>query len=286
MDEDIPRKFFDTKLHQLWKGKFPKEDLSNHRFIHMKDWVPKVCEGLVVSKMKESILQSGTKYQIGGKPYHRVEEHLIAVKALISRSISIGEGSIVQLVDIKGFFDAENLRGVMGSLHPAQVPMKLHKVWSKMNSKTVIIVATPSGLTESAEVGELCGQGSAGAALASQLDIDLGVKSYFNNSQEEARYGSVRIQPQSFQDNILRVAPNLSSACSGNIKMHMMLSERLLQCHPSKTCFVLFGSKEYEEQIREDMKLCPLKFGEFLIKEKDQDVYYPQTASQHQWTPP
>ena len=93
-DEDTPKRFFDTTLHQLWKIKCPREDLSNHRFIHMKDWLPKVCEGLVVSKMKESILQAGTKYQIGGKPNHRVEEHLVSVKALISRSIAKGKGSI------------------------------------------------------------------------------------------------------------------------------------------------------------------------------------------------
>ena len=58
----------------------------------------------MVSKMKPSILEGGTKYQIGGKPYHRVEEHLITVKALISRSVASGEGCMVQLVDIKGFF--------------------------------------------------------------------------------------------------------------------------------------------------------------------------------------
>ena len=51
MDENIPRKFFDTKLHHMWKGKFPKEDLSNHRFIHMNNLLPKVCESVVVSQM-------------------------------------------------------------------------------------------------------------------------------------------------------------------------------------------------------------------------------------------
>ena len=57
----------------------------------------------------------------------------------------------MQLVDIKKKIEAENLRGVMGSLHEAQVPMKLNRMWFKMNSKTVISVATPSGLTESRE---------------------------------------------------------------------------------------------------------------------------------------
>ena len=59
--------------------------------------------------MKPSILKAGTKYQIGGKPYHRVEEHLITAKALMSRSMATGGGGLVQLVDIQGFFDAEGL---------------------------------------------------------------------------------------------------------------------------------------------------------------------------------
>ena len=105
--EEVPSRFFQTKLHQLWKKKHTKENLSNHCFIHMKDWLPK--------------LDSGTKYQIGGKPCNRVEEHLITAKALIARSIVSGGGCMIQVVDIKGFFDAESLRGVMGSLYKAEI---------------------------------------------------------------------------------------------------------------------------------------------------------------------
>ena len=272
-DETVPANFFETTLHQLWKKKFPKEDLNNHRFIHMKNWLPKCCEALLVSKMKPRILEAGTKYQIGGKPFHRVEEHLITVKALISRSISTNQGCMVQLVDIKGFFDAESLRGVMQSLYCAQIPLEMYRMWFKMNAKTVISVATPSGMTKPGEAGELCGQGSAGAALASQLDIDLGISCYFKSSSEEASYGSVRIQPQTFQDDILRVAPTLASARSGNIKLHMMLSERLLKCHPKKTCFILYGSKAYKDQIIQELESSPLKFGDFSMLEKNQDTY-------------
>ena len=272
-EEELPTRFFDTKLHQLWKRKYPRENLSNHRFIHMKDWLPKLCECLVVSKMKTNILEAGTKYQIGGKPRHRVEEHLITAKALISRSMFLEGGCILQLIDIKGFFDAESLRGVMGSLYTAKIPMKAYRMWYKLNSKTVIQVATPSGLTERGEAGELCGQGSGGAALASQLNIDLGIKNYFQNSGDEASYGSVKVQPQTFQDDIQRVAKNLLAARIGNVKLERMLSERLLSCHPKKTCFVLLGNPQYKKQVRKELETCPLQFGEFEMKEKDQDVY-------------
>ena len=251
--DEVPSWFFETKLHQLWKRKYPRENLSNHRFIHMKDWLPKLSEGLLVSKMKANILYSGTKYQIGGKPRHRVEEHLITAKALISRSIIAEGGCMIQLVDIQCFFDAESLRGVMGSLYTAKIPMKAYRMWFKLNSKTVIQVATPSGMTEKGEAGELCGQGSGGAALASQLDIDLGIKNYFENSKDEASYGSVRIQQQTFQDDIQRIAANVSSARIGNVKLERMLSERLLSCHPKKTCFVLVGSLKYKKQVKKEL---------------------------------
>ena len=83
----------------------------------------------------------------------------------------------------------------------------------------------------------------------------------------------MRIQPQCFQDDILRVAPTLASARSGNIKLHMMLNERLLRCHPKKTCFLLVGSKKYKEDIREELKYLPIKFGDFTKMEKNQDLY-------------
>ena len=78
--EIFPERFFETVLYQLWKKKFPKENLGNHRLIHIKDWLPKCCEALVVMKMKDAILQAGSKYQIGGISNHGVEEHLIVVK--------------------------------------------------------------------------------------------------------------------------------------------------------------------------------------------------------------
>ena len=107
----------------------------------------------------------------------------------------------------------------------------------------------------------------------SQLDIDLGIKNYFENSQDEANYGSVRIQPQTFQDNIQRCAKDVSDARVRNLKLYWMLSERLLSCHPKKTCFVIVGNTKYKEQIRKELEVCPLRFGEFEMKEKEQDVY-------------
>ena len=82
----------------------------------MKEWLPRLTEALTVNLMKEDILASGNKYQIGGIPGHRVEENLIVVKSIIQRYIDLKRGVIIQLVDIEKFLDTEILRTVMTSL--------------------------------------------------------------------------------------------------------------------------------------------------------------------------
>ena len=147
-EETFPNRFYETVLQQLWKRKFPREDLGNHRFLHVKDWLPKTCEAIVVSQMKQQSLEAGTKYQIGGVPGQMVEEHLVTLKAIIGRCIETCGGAIINLIDIKTFFDSESLRGVMNSLYTAGVPMKAYRTWFKLNSRTVISVRTPAEMTE------------------------------------------------------------------------------------------------------------------------------------------
>ena len=84
---------------------------------------------------------------------------------------------------------------------------------------------------------------------------------------------SVRVQPQCYQDDVLRVAPSVVSARAGNVKLSMMFRERLLRCHPTKTCYLIVGLKKWKKKVKEELEARPLMFGSFPMKEKDQDVY-------------
>ena len=65
--EEFPSSFKKTMLFMIWKQKGPSEILKNSRFIHTKEgFLPRTCEALVVGKMKEPILKSSSKYQVGG----------------------------------------------------------------------------------------------------------------------------------------------------------------------------------------------------------------------------
>ena len=92
----------------------------------MKEWLPRLTEALTVKLMKDDIIESGTKYQIGGIPGHRVEEHLIVVKSIIQLYIYRRSGVIIQLVDIQKFLYSEILRTVMTTLQEANVNRKVY----------------------------------------------------------------------------------------------------------------------------------------------------------------
>ena len=57
-EESFPDSFCKTTLHQLWKPKGSRQDLGNHRYIHMKEYLPRLCEALKVNNMKEDILEN------------------------------------------------------------------------------------------------------------------------------------------------------------------------------------------------------------------------------------
>ena len=109
-DEEFPLAFRKTILFMIWKQKGPAEFLKNSRFIHLKEgYLPRTCEALVVSKMKECILKSSSTYQVGGQPGHSPEEHIFTIKSIWAMVLKEGSGLILTLVDIILFFDRENI---------------------------------------------------------------------------------------------------------------------------------------------------------------------------------
>ena len=58
--------------------------------------------------------------------------------------------------------------------------------------------------------------------------------------------------------------------------MSQLFTEKGLDAHQDKTCFVVFGSGEYKEEINKQLVNNPLYLGDFQIKRKDSDRYLGQ----------
>ena len=173
------------------------------------------------------------------------------MKSVLALLESRGEGILFQLYDIQKFFDHERLRDVLDTLHEVEIDDKVYRAWYLMNKNTRIAVKTGTGLTEEADVGEVVGQGTVGGALASQVNIDRGVDRYFCGSKDEVSYGTVRLQPLVFQDDVARLAGDIKSAQAGNLKLSFVMREKQLKVHPDKTGFIAIGPKDYQTRILE-----------------------------------
>ena len=206
--------------------------------------MPRLFEDIVVSKMKPKVQNKTTKYQIGGMKGHRSSEHLFSIKSVIAYYDWIDKPIIIQCIDIKKIFDKEMLRDALNALHTAGVGGKVYCLWYKLNRNRRIAVQTGAGLTEERVTGETLGQGTVGVALASALNIDEELDAHFEESQAEICYGATRLQPVSFQDDILRVCCGRDNAQDGYVRFEAVFKSKVLQIHPTKSCFLVFGSNE------------------------------------------
>ena len=60
-----------------------------------------------------------------------------SVYSIVARETEAGGGVIFQLYDIQKFFDKENLRDVMDTLHHIGVNPKLYRAWFNLKSTQV-----------------------------------------------------------------------------------------------------------------------------------------------------
>ena len=106
------------------------QQLSSHRFLHMKEWTARLVEALEVEGMKSNILDAGTKFQLGGKPGMRVQFHLFVVKSYLAMRKKNKEGAVVWSVDFQKFFDKEFLVDCLDTLaKEAQVDPRIYRDW-------------------------------------------------------------------------------------------------------------------------------------------------------------
>ena len=186
------------------------------------------------------------------------------------------KGLIITLVDIMAFFDKENIYDVMQTLSDIGVNKKAARVWFKLNEGTEISVKTAAGMSDIAQVGDCIGQGTAGAALVSQVNLDQGLHQYFGDGGENLDYGKVQVQPLAYQDDIMKGSKDVMGAQTGNIKLAAMLKDKGLDAHPDKTCFLVCGSKTFKEKAQKELEGNPLMFDKFPVKQKVSDKYLGQ----------
>ena len=152
----------------------------------MKGVYAKTVDALVVEKLKKTPVKSATIYQIGGLPGHFIKEHLITLKTIMAWAKVTKTGIDFLIMGIMSFFEKED---IFDCLERLRVNKKAARVWNKLKKDTEVVVKTTSGMTGPAKVGDCLGQGTPGAGLVSQANLDHGINSYFSGCKDVMYFG-------------------------------------------------------------------------------------------------
>ena len=106
-----------TTILQIPKSTTGTTNLDEMRNIHLKDPIPKFFGNILMNEVKEDLMNSMTKYQLGTKSGHRAQEHIFVLKSVISLFAMNKEGIIANLYDISKFFDKELIPDVLGEAY-------------------------------------------------------------------------------------------------------------------------------------------------------------------------
>ena len=141
--EEKPQQWRNTVIVQLYKSKGDPSDFNNQRNIHTKDFIPKLFEGILVQKTKDLIISSVSKFQIGGMPGHRPQEHLFCVKSVIALYTHLKLPLYIQLFDISKYFDKEILKDAMDTLYKCGVRGKVIRRQNRLHKQFWTIKGQP-----------------------------------------------------------------------------------------------------------------------------------------------
>ena len=225
-----------------------------------------------MDKSKEKIVKRCSKFQIGGIPGHRPQEHLFTAKSIISLYNLLNIPLFLQLYDLSKYFDKEILRGAMDVLYDAGIRGKLYRLWFLMNKDSQIRVKTSFGMTEVAATGENVAQGSIGGGLVSALNLSETMSDYFAGSDTEVSYGPTQVLPILYQDDSARFSTSIEGAQKGNILMSTAMKSMQLELNVDKSVTILFGKTKQVNKIRtfiENNKSLTLNGSVVKIKEEE-----------------
>jgi hypothetical protein len=99
------------------------------------------------------------------------------------------------------------------------------------------------------------------------------VDRYFTDSIDEDCYGTIRLQPLIYIDDLARSSPDLRSVRAGNMKFSCLAMEKQLQFHPKKSCYLVYGTENFKARIKLEAEEEPVMLGPNTLKEKTEEKY-------------
>ena len=268
----IPDSFKETTLMKLHK-KGPKNVIDNYRWLHLKTWLPKFTEKVVMLKLKERMVAGTPEFQLGGQPMGSCAEHLVAVNTVLNARMREGKATVIHLYDIRKCFDQTNLWDVAWEASQCNI-------WGRdlrflMNINQDIRMKICGDTREGAHfvAKDTLGQGMVSACMGSALTIARVIDRRFRCKGDKIRVGDVLVDPSGFVDDMLSMDGDAKSGKDSCARVSDGFDELALKAHPTKSVRIVVGKATERAKVESDNDADPETIQGFPVKAAVSDMY-------------
>ena len=143
----------------------------------------------------------------------------------------------------------------------------------ELNKDTRIKVKTPVGTSNPILTGENVAQGSLEGSIISSSSLAKGVSDFFESSESELFYGSLKLLPMQLQDDLLRLCKNPMDAQLGYDRLEAMAEVKLLNYNIGKCKIVVMGKANARKKLTEEFIVNPPKLNGKEVELSNEEVY-------------
>ena len=275
--EEVPASFRETMLMPLYKGKGDRKELSSHRFLHLKKWMAKVFEKMLMQRVEAKVRQATPDLQQGGQPGGSTMDHLVSMVALINVRRRKNSATVITLMDIVKCFDKCKLGDILYEFANAGVGPHDLRLIRDFNENTKIRIQGDCDPDRAAVVQDSVGQGTTGAVSGAVLMMGRKVEKVFKESQQALKVGDVTVMPTGFVDDVASARGSLEGAHEAGRLLTEVIDELSLSAHPEKTVNIVVGGKAAREKLARELDENPPEIQGFRVRRVKSDVYLGMT---------
>ena len=279
MTGEIPEVFKETVLMKLHK-KGAKNVMDNYRWLHLKNWLPKLTEKVVLLKLKQRICEATPEAQLGGQPLGSCAEHLVAVNTVLNMRLAAGKATVIHLYDVRKCFDQVNLWDVGWEAAQAGIVGRDLRFLMGINQDIRMRVCGDDRPDSFFTARDTVGQGMVSACLGSALTISRVVDRHFQSKADKITIGDVQVEPCEFVDDILSLDEDAAAGKDSCARVSASLDELALRAHPTKSVRIVVGPRKKREEVERINDASPEIIQEFEVKSTQSDMYLGMLISQ------
>ena len=282
--EFTPEDFCETILMKLYKNKGVRTQLKSNRFIHLKTWMPKTYEKMLMTKIEGRMSDHTPRCQIGGRKLSSTNEHLATSITLMRRLEKEQGGGGTIYMDVRSCFDKVHLRDIIFQTARAGVVGKPLRAISEYTNNLKIKLMGDIDPNREAKIKNSTGQGSGfapvGTSMVTSVTLDEKIQEKPEKIQRLIRseIKGVPLEEEFFVDDLSKVAKDEVELAENGIVIDETLNELRLEAHPEKSGILVFGRNR--EKLKEKIRARPTVVQGFEMQFKESEVYLGMTFDQ------